>query len=68
MLYDWPKIKSIDMFDVYDLDSSLVCLLLVSSQGHEYLQHVEEIYVWVGCGLITNKERNEFNRNIDRGE
>lgn len=45
MLYNYPKIESIDMFHPYDLDSSSIFLLLVPIHGHEYLQYVEEVYV-----------------------
>lgn len=68
MLYDWPKLESIDMFDTDDLDSNSLFLLLVPSQGHEDPQYVEEVYVWVGCDLITDKQRNEVNSSNDGGE
>jgi hypothetical protein len=68
MLYDWPKLESIDMFDTDDLDSNSLFLLLVPSQGHEDPQYVEEVYVWVGCDLITDKQRNEVNSSNDEGE
>lgn len=68
MLYDWPKLESIDMFDIVDLDSSTIFLLLVPSQGHEDPEYANEVYVWVGCDLIANKQRNEVNNSNDGGE
>lgn len=68
MLYDWPKLESIDMFDIVDLDSSTIFLLLVPSQGHEDPEYANEVYVWVGCDLIADKQRNEVNNSNDGGE
>lgn len=68
MLYDWPKLESIDMFDMVDLDSSTIFLLLVPSQGHEDPEYANEVYVWVGCDLIADKQRNEVNNSNDGGE
>lgn len=68
MLYDWPKIESIDMFDADDLDSSSVFLLLVPRQGHEDPHYLEEVYVWVGCDLVADKQRNGLSSINDGGE
>ncbi|KAH9287678.1 hypothetical protein KI387_031795, partial [Taxus chinensis] len=65
MLYDWPKLESIDMFDVNDLDSASVFILLVPSQIHDDPAYVDEVYVWVGSELIADKENIQANGSDD---
>eukprot|EP01018_Ginkgo_biloba_P013573 Gb_33673 [translate_table: standard] len=65
VLYDWPKLEHVDMFDVDDLDSRAIFVLLVPSQGAEDAGYV---YVWVGCDSIVDEESNQANSSKDRFE
>lgn len=69
MLYDWPKLERLDMFDISYLDSSSVFILLAPSQIHDDdLGYVDEVYVWVGSELIADKESIQRNSSDDRVE
>lgn len=56
ILYEWPKIEKIDMFDADYLDSKAVFILLAPSKTRGDAGCVKVVYLWVGCNSVVEKE------------
>ena len=54
-LYAWPRVERIDMFDVDDLDSKAVFVLILPRATQEYV-----VYVWIGRDCTEQKENDEL--------
>ncbi|KAG0578188.1 hypothetical protein KC19_4G004100 [Ceratodon purpureus] len=62
VLYEWPQMEKIDMFDADDLDSDGAFVLLVSNVNNK-----DEgcLYLWVGSSLQLENNQNSTTFNSD---
>eukprot|EP01018_Ginkgo_biloba_P025495 Gb_00349 [translate_table: standard] len=68
MLFEWPKIKKMEMFGADDLDSRAIFILLAPSKACKDAEPAMVVYLWVGCNLVLDKERIQMNSSRGRSE
>lgn len=68
ILYEWPKIEKIDMFDADYLDSKAIFILLAPSKACGDAECSKVVYLWVGCNSVVEKEIVQVDGSIHRSQ
>lgn len=68
ILYEWPKMEKIDMFDADYLDSKAVFILLAPRKARGDAECAKVVYLWVGCDSVVEKDIVQVDGSIGRSQ